>query len=49
MNTNTEQNSYTEKLEALTNLYMELSLPLDAAIKAAEADLAAARSLSFAA
>jgi hypothetical protein len=39
MSTNIEQFSYVLKLVALTHLYMELSLPLPAALRAAEADL----------
>ena len=39
MNRNIEQFSYVSKLVALTHLYVELSLPLPAAIRAAEADL----------
>jgi hypothetical protein len=37
--TNIEQFSYVSKLVALTYLYVELSLPLPAALRAAEADL----------
>jgi hypothetical protein len=36
---NIEQFSYVSKLVALTYLYVELSLPLPAALRAAEADL----------
>jgi hypothetical protein len=36
---NIEQFSYVAKLVALTHLYVELSLPLPAALRAAEADL----------
>ena|SRR5271166_3010085 len=39
MSTNIEQFSYVSKLVALTHLYVELSLPLPAALRAAEADL----------
>jgi hypothetical protein len=39
MSTNIEQFSYVSKLVALTQLYMELSLPVPAALRAAEADL----------
>ena|SRR5258707_14940174 len=39
MSTNIEQFSYVSKLVALTQLYMELSLPVAAALRAAEADL----------
>jgi hypothetical protein len=39
MNANIEQFSYVLKVVALTHLYMELSLPLAAALRAAEADL----------
>jgi hypothetical protein len=39
MSTKIEQFSYALKIVALTQLYMELSLPLPAAIRAAEADL----------
>jgi hypothetical protein len=39
MNTNIEQFSYVSKLVALTHLYVGLSLPLPAALRAAEADL----------
>jgi hypothetical protein len=39
MSTNIEQFSYVSKLMALTHLYVELSLPLPAALRAAEADL----------
>jgi hypothetical protein len=39
MRTNIEQFSYVSKLVALANLYVELSLPLPAALRAAEADL----------
>jgi hypothetical protein len=39
MRTNIEQFSYVSKLVALTHLYMELSLPVPAALQAAEADL----------
>ena len=39
MSTNIEQFSYVSKLVALTQLYMELSLPAPAALRAAEADL----------
>jgi hypothetical protein len=39
MSTKTEQFSYVSKLVALTHLYVELSLPLPAALRAAEADL----------
>jgi len=39
MRTNIEQFSYVSKLVALTHLYVELSLPLRAALRAAEADL----------
>ena len=37
--TNIEQFSYVSKLVALTPLYVELTLPLPAALRAAEADL----------
>lgn len=37
--TNIEQFSYVSKLVALTDLYMELRVPLVAALRAAEADL----------
>jgi hypothetical protein len=37
--TKIEQFSYVSKLVALTHLYVELSLPLPAALRAAEADL----------
>ena len=39
MSTNIEQFSYVSKRVALTQLYVELSLPLPAALRAAEADL----------
>jgi hypothetical protein len=39
ISTNIEQFSYVAKLVALTLLYVELSLPLAAARRAAEADL----------
>jgi hypothetical protein len=39
MSTNIEQFAYVSKLVALTQLYMELSLPVPAALRAAEADL----------
>jgi hypothetical protein len=39
MSTNIEQFSCVAKLVALTHLYVELSLPLTAALRAAEADL----------
>ena len=39
MRTNIEQFSYVSKLVALTHLYMELTVPVPAAIRAAEADL----------
>ena len=39
MRTNIEQFSYVSKLVALTDLYVELSLSLPAALRAAEADL----------
>jgi hypothetical protein len=39
MSTNIEQFAYVSKLVALTHLYMELSLPVPAALRAAEADL----------
>jgi hypothetical protein len=39
MNTKIEDFSYILKVVALTHLYMELSLPLPAALRAAEADL----------
>src|SRR5712671_6582408 len=39
MSTNIEQFSYVSKRVALTHLYVELSLPLPAALRAAEADL----------
>jgi len=39
MSTNMEQFSYVSKLVALAHLYVELSLPLPAALRAAEADL----------
>jgi hypothetical protein len=39
MSTNIERFSYALKLVALTNLYMELSLPLAAAFRAAKSDL----------
>jgi hypothetical protein len=37
--TNIEEFSYVAKLLALARLYVELSLPLSAALRAAEADL----------
>ena len=37
--TNIEQFSYVSKLVALTDLYMQLRVPLVAALRAAEADL----------
>ena len=37
--TKIDQFSYVSKLVALTHLYVELSLPLPAALRAAEADL----------
>ena len=39
MSTNIEQFSYLSKRVALTHLYVELGLPLPAALRAAEADL----------
>jgi hypothetical protein len=39
MSTTTEQFSYVLELVALIHVYMELSLPLPAALRAAEADL----------
>jgi hypothetical protein len=39
MSTKIEQFSYVSKLVALTHLYVELSLPLPAAHRAAQADL----------
>jgi hypothetical protein len=39
--TNIEEFSYVSKLVALTQMYMELSLPVPAALRAAEADLRA--------
>ncbi len=39
MSTNIEEFSYVSKFVALTHLYVELSLPLPAALRAAEADL----------
>jgi hypothetical protein len=39
MNINSEQFSYLSKLVALIDLYVELGLPLAAAVVAAEADL----------
>jgi hypothetical protein len=39
MSTKIDQFSYVSKLVALTHLYVELSLPLPAALRAAEADL----------
>jgi hypothetical protein len=39
MSINIEQLSYLSKLAALIYLYVELSLPLPAALRAAEADL----------
>jgi hypothetical protein len=39
MSTKMEQFSYVSKRVALTHLYVELSLPLPAALRAAEADL----------
>jgi hypothetical protein len=39
MSTNIEQFSYFAKLVALTHQYVELSLPLPAALRAAQADL----------
>ena len=39
MSTNIEQFSYVSKRVALTHLYVELGLPLPAALRAAEADL----------
>jgi hypothetical protein len=39
METNAEQYPYVERFEALTKIYLELSLPVGAAVKAAKADL----------
>jgi len=39
MRTDIEQFSYVSKLVALTHLYMELTVPVPAALRAAEADL----------
>ena len=39
MSTNIDQSSYVEKLATLTHLYLELRLPLQDALRAAEADL----------
>jgi hypothetical protein len=39
METNAELYSYVERLEVLTKTYLELSLPVGAAIEAAKADL----------
>ena len=39
MNINSEQFSYLSKLVALIDLYVELGLPLAAAVLAAKADL----------
>jgi hypothetical protein len=39
MSINIDQFSYSEKLAALTQLYLELMLPLQDALRAAEADL----------
>jgi hypothetical protein len=39
MSTNIERSSYVAKILALTHLYVELSLTLPAALRAAEADL----------
>jgi hypothetical protein len=39
MSTNIERFSYALKLVTLTHMYMELSLPLPAALRAAESDL----------
>jgi hypothetical protein len=39
MSTTTEQFSYVLELVALIHVYMELGLPLPAALRAAEADL----------
>jgi hypothetical protein len=39
MSTNIDQLPYVTKIAALTDLYVELSLPLPAALRAAEADL----------
>ncbi len=41
-----EQFSYVSKLMALIDLYLELSLPLPAALRAAEADLSSWRAES---
>ena len=39
MTTNIQQFLHSEKRSSLTNLYLELGLPLPAALKTAEADL----------
>jgi hypothetical protein len=39
MVTKIEQFSYAERVAALTHKYLELRLPVDAALRAAEADL----------
>jgi hypothetical protein len=41
-----EQFSYAGRVAALTHQYLELGLPLDAALRAAEADLRQARIFS---
>src|SRR5260221_10730434 len=47
MSTNMEQFSYVSKLVALAHLYVELSLPLPAALRAAEADLPVVGSFGY--
>jgi len=47
MSTNMEQFSYVSKLMALAHLYVELSLPLPAALRAAEADLPVVGSFGY--
>ena len=47
INTNIEQFSYVSKRVALTHLYVELSLPLPAALRAAEADLPVVGSFGY--
>jgi hypothetical protein len=46
MNIDIEQFSYVSKLVALIDLYLELNLPLPAALRAAEADLSSWRAES---
>jgi hypothetical protein len=43
MSTDVDQFSYVSKLVGLIDLYVELSLPLTAALRAAEADLSSWR------